>query len=32
MQKFAEETGGKALAGGWQHNAREQGKLVSPGM
>jgi NADH dehydrogenase (ubiquinone) flavoprotein 1 len=32
MQKFAQETGGEALAGGWQHNAREQGKLVSPGM
>jgi NADH dehydrogenase (ubiquinone) flavoprotein 1 len=32
MQKFAEESGGQALAGGWEHNAREQGKLTSPGM
>ncbi|KAL2140360.1 hypothetical protein VTI28DRAFT_3889 [Corynascus sepedonium] len=32
MQQFAKETGGEALAGGWVHNAREQGKLVSPGM
>lgn len=32
MQKFAQETGGPALAGGWEHDAREKGKLVSPGM
>lgn len=31
MQKFAAETGGSALAGGWTHNARHQGKLISPG-
>ncbi|CEI41333.1 NADH-ubiquinone oxidoreductase subunit, mitochondrial [Fusarium venenatum] len=31
MQKFAQENGGEALAGGWNHNAKSQGKLVSPG-
>jgi len=32
MKKFAEETGGEALAGGWKHDAGRQGTLVSPGM
>ena len=32
MQKFAQETGGAALAGGWTHDAGKKGKLVSPGM
>jgi len=32
MQQFAQETGGEALAGGWTHDTRAQGKLVSPGM
>lgn len=32
MQKFAQETGGEALAGGWEHDTRQQGKLTSPGM
>lgn len=31
MQKFAQETGGEALAGGWEHSAKAQGKLISPG-
>ena len=31
MQKFAQENGGAALAGGWQHNTRIEGKLVAPG-
>ena len=31
MQKYAEESGGSALAGGWEHDTREQGKLVAPG-
>ena len=31
MQKYAQENG-QPLAGGWDHNARAQGKLVSPGM
>ncbi|KAI1062469.1 hypothetical protein LB506_006135 [Fusarium annulatum] len=30
IQKFSQEHGGEALAGGWNHNARAQGKLVSP--
>ncbi|KAK0641026.1 hypothetical protein B0T16DRAFT_336460 [Cercophora newfieldiana] len=32
MQKFAKETGGEALAGGWEHDSRVKGKLISPGM
>lgn len=32
MQKFAQENGGEALAGGWNHDSKVQGKLVSPGM
>ena len=32
MQKFAQETGGEALAGGWEHDSGKKGKLVSPGM
>lgn len=32
MQSFAKETGGEALAGGWQHAAKKQGQLISPGM
>jgi len=32
MKKFAEETGGQALAGGWTHDSRQKGRLVSPGM
>ncbi|KAK2074477.1 hypothetical protein P8C59_008682 [Phyllachora maydis] len=31
MQSFAKETGGEALAGGWQHAAKKQGQLISPG-
>lgn len=31
MQDFAKQTGGEALAGGWTHDARQQGHLVSPG-
>ncbi|PHH82925.1 hypothetical protein CDD82_4248 [Ophiocordyceps australis] len=31
MQKHASQAGGPALAGGWDHNARAEGKLVSPG-
>ena len=31
MAKFAEESGGEALAGGWEHTTRAQGKLVAPG-
>ncbi|KAK2594677.1 NADH dehydrogenase [ubiquinone] flavoprotein 1, mitochondrial [Conoideocrella luteorostrata] len=31
MQKFAQENGGPALAGGWEASTRSQGKLVSPG-
>jgi NADH dehydrogenase (ubiquinone) flavoprotein 1 len=31
MAKFAQENGGPALAGGWQNNARSQGKLIAPG-
>lgn len=32
MQKFAQESGGEALAGGWEHDAGRKGKLISPGM
>jgi NADH dehydrogenase (ubiquinone) flavoprotein 1 len=32
MQKFAQESGGAALAGGWEHNAKQLGKMISPGM
>lgn len=31
MAKFAQESGGVPLAGGWSHDSRAQGKLVSPG-
>lgn len=31
MADFAEKTGGEALAGGWTHDTRQQGKLVAPG-
>lgn len=31
IQQFSRENGGQALAGGWSHNAKSQGKLVSPG-
>jgi len=31
MQKYAQQAGGAALAGGWQHDARTQNKLVAPG-
>ncbi|RDA92385.1 hypothetical protein CP533_4719 [Ophiocordyceps camponoti-saundersi (nom. inval.)] len=32
MQDFKKRTGGPALAGGWEHGTRAQGKLVSPDM
>jgi NADH dehydrogenase (ubiquinone) flavoprotein 1 len=31
MQEYAEKNGGAALAGGWDHDASRQGKLVAPG-
>lgn len=31
MKDYAEKTGGAALAGGWEHNALQQGKLIAPG-
>ncbi|RFU79543.1 nadh-ubiquinone oxidoreductase 51 kda subunit [Trichoderma arundinaceum] len=31
MERYAKVTGGQALVGGWEHNSRAQGKLVSPG-
>jgi NADH dehydrogenase (ubiquinone) flavoprotein 1 len=31
MAKFAQENGGSALAGGWEHGAKAQGKLIAPG-
>ena len=31
MQDYAQMTGGEALGGGWPHDTRSQGKLVSPG-
>ncbi|KLU88527.1 hypothetical protein MAPG_07512 [Magnaporthiopsis poae ATCC 64411] len=31
MADYAQQTGGPALAGGWNHDARQQGKLVAPG-
>jgi len=31
MQAYAEKNGGTALAGGWDHDASRQGKLVAPG-
>lgn len=31
MLDFAKQTGGEPLAGGWNHDARQQGHLVSPG-
>jgi NADH dehydrogenase (ubiquinone) flavoprotein 1 len=31
MKDYAEKNGGEALAGGWNHDASRQGKLVSPG-
>lgn len=32
MTDYAKATGGSALAGGWEWDAREKGKGVSPGM
>jgi NADH dehydrogenase (ubiquinone) flavoprotein 1 len=31
MQAYAKENGGAALAGGWDHDATKQGKLIAPG-
>jgi len=31
MKDYAEKHGGAALAGGWDHDASRQGKLISPG-
>ncbi|PFH62031.1 hypothetical protein XA68_15467 [Ophiocordyceps unilateralis] len=31
MQDFRKRSGGPALAGGWEHGARAEGKLISPG-
>lgn len=31
MQRYAEQAGGPALAGGWEHDAKNRGKLVAPG-
>lgn len=31
MLDFAKQTGGEALAGGWNHDARQQGHLIAPG-
>ncbi|EHL00399.1 putative NADH-ubiquinone oxidoreductase 51 kDa subunit, mitochondrial [Glarea lozoyensis 74030] len=31
MKDFKEKEGGTALAGGWDHNALRQGKLIAPG-
>ncbi|KKA30626.1 hypothetical protein TD95_000852 [Thielaviopsis punctulata] len=31
MQKFAAETGGEAFAGGWTHDSRDKGRIISPG-
>ena len=31
IKKYAEETGGSALAGGWEHDAPRKGKLIAPG-
>jgi NADH dehydrogenase (ubiquinone) flavoprotein 1 len=31
MKDYAEKTGGAALAGGWDHDALQQGKLIAPG-
>ena len=31
MKDYAEKNGGSALAGGWDNNALQQGKLISPG-
>lgn len=31
MKDYAEKNGGEALAGGWDNNALQQGKLISPG-
>lgn len=32
MQDYAKVHGGSALAGGWEYDAREKGKMISPGM
>jgi len=31
MADYAQQTGGEALAGGFEHDARIKGKLVAPG-
>ncbi len=31
MQNYATQHGGKALAGGWDHDASKKGLLVAPG-
>ncbi len=31
MKAYAEQQGGQALAGGWQHDALQQGRLIAPG-
>lgn len=31
MAKHAQASGGSALAGGWEHDARLKGKLTAPG-
>ena len=31
IKRYAEKNGGEALAGGWAHDAVQQGKLIAPG-
>lgn len=31
IKTFEEENGGPALAGGWLHDSRAEGRLISPG-
>lgn len=31
IEEFTQKSGGPVLAGGWAHDARAQGRLISPG-
>lgn len=31
IEDFAQKSGGPVLAGGWAHDSRAQGRLISPG-
>lgn len=31
IEEYTQKNGGPVLAGGWSHDARAQGRLISPG-